>query len=366
MAELNTVDISSAKDMVTKMVAASLKSLDDGNPIHMPIFLHSSPGVGKSAIISQVCEELGIGFIDVRLGQMESSDVQGIPFVAEGTDGIRDEMKFSIPDWFPRDPDWRGIVFFDELSNAPISVQHAAYRLINDRGIHSDIKMPKGAVLVAAGNLKTDKTGAKDVAPALANRFGTHLHVKTSVEAFTSYAVSRGLHEHIVGFLNFKPDMLYQYEPGKNTLSFPTPRSWEKVSTLISMGFSDDELSLILGGAVGQVAANEFMGFRRFYGKLPDFTAIMKGKEKTWKMKAGDRGLTFAATSSIISLLAENYENDEYVANLQKVFTQLEDDFLVMLYKSLRNLGPEVVLSVASKTKDDFQRVRSRMKQYDV
>ena len=76
-----------------------------------PILIHSSPGVGKSSIVRQVARKLGIGFVDVRLAEMESVDIRGLPSV-DKENGV---MKWNAPDFWPRDPKSKGIIFLDEL-----------------------------------------------------------------------------------------------------------------------------------------------------------------------------------------------------------------------------------------------------------
>src|SRR4030065_481378 len=210
--------ISAAKNIVKKCINFNLEKLKANQEVdHAPVYLHSSPGIGKSSIVLQTAKELGIGFIDVRLAQMEQSDVAGIPFVATSAE----VMKISVPEWFPskekiekgEKPQY-GILFFDELSNAPLGVQHAAYGIILDRMVHG-VELGDGWQIVAAGNLKTDKTGAKGVAPALANRFGTHLEIKATLADFSNYAVSKGFNHQIIGYLNFQPANLYSFDPAK-------------------------------------------------------------------------------------------------------------------------------------------------------
>ena len=52
------VTISEAKDKVRSIVKNNLK---------LPVMLWGPPGIGKSAIIRQITEELKMGFIDLRL-----------------------------------------------------------------------------------------------------------------------------------------------------------------------------------------------------------------------------------------------------------------------------------------------------------
>ena len=359
--------ISTAKKFVKKSVRHELET---GK--HMPIYLHSSPGLGKSAVVKQVTNELDIGFVDVRLAQMEQSDVAGIPYVAHG-DGSQaaETMKISVPEWFPSKEKIEagefpetGVVFFDEMSNAPIAVQHAAYRIILDREVHRDCELGDGWCIVAAGNKKEDKTGAKGVAPALANRFAMHFDIGESVEDFTLWAYENGLNEEIMGFLHFDASKLYMFDPKKNDVAFATPRSWEQVSNILEVGYSEEEIAFALGAAIGDGVASEFMSFRKYYGKLPDMQKIMNGEEK-YKVDTKDNGVIFALTSSLVSNLIQNAMETDRVKNLHEVMKQLPDDFLIMLYKNVKGVfenqeskqAKEAVLNILNTTLPTFKRV---------
>lgn len=335
--------IGTTKDFVKKSVMAELASVENGKPVHMPCYLHSSPGIGKSAIVKQVTNELDIGFVDVRLAQMEQSDVAGIPYVSHGSTDGKEIMQVSIPEWFPsveriasgEFPE-QGILFFDEMSNAPLPVQHAAYRVVLDREIHRGCDLGEGWVIVSAGNKKSDKTGAKGVAPALANRFAMHFDIKADRDDFNLYAYQTGINTEVTGFLGFDSSKLYMFDPSKNDVSFASPRSWEQVSNILNVGYTDDELQVAVGACIGDAVASEFMSFRKYYEKLPNFDLIMEGKEE-YKVPS-DRGVVFALTSSLVANLIENAQDTDKVKNLEKIMVQLEDDFLIMVYKTIKGV----------------------------
>ncbi len=92
-----------------------------------PLMIWGPPGIGKSAVVRAVAEQEGIGFIDLRLSQRDPVDLRGIPVPREDrTDWL------PSGDW-PREPESRGILLFDELTAADRSVQVAAYEMILDR-----------------------------------------------------------------------------------------------------------------------------------------------------------------------------------------------------------------------------------------
>jgi hypothetical protein len=280
-------------------------------------------------------------------------------------------MMVSVPEWFPSEeriangefPEY-GIVFLDEMSNAPIAVQHAAYRIVLDREVHRDCKLGDGWSIVAAGNHKGDKTGAKGVAPALANRFAMHYDIGESVEDFTLWAYENGLNEEIMGFLHFDASKLYLFDPKKNDVAFATPRSWEQVSNIMNIGYAEDELAFAIGACIGDGVASEFMSFRKYYGKLPDMQKIMDGEEK-YKVDTKDNGVIFALTSSLVSNLIQNATDTKRVENLHEIMKQLPDDFLIMLYKNVKGVfenqdskeAKEAVLNILNTTLATFKRV---------
>ena len=69
-----------------------------------PLMLWGPPGVGKSAAISEVTQELGVGFIDVRLAQREPVDIRGLPVPRE--DGVH----WVLSAEWPRNPTSRGVI----------------------------------------------------------------------------------------------------------------------------------------------------------------------------------------------------------------------------------------------------------------
>ena len=58
-------------------------AMDD--PSIQPVLLSGPPGVGKSAMPKEVCEEKHFGFVDIRLAQRDPTDLRGVPAVLDGT-----------------------------------------------------------------------------------------------------------------------------------------------------------------------------------------------------------------------------------------------------------------------------------------
>jgi len=259
--------IGDAKETLRRIVRYSLEN-GETSP---PVFLWGGPGIGKSAIIRQIVEELGMdteeNFIDLRLTQLDPVDLRGLPRLDSD-----EYVRWSTPHFLPKDG--RGILFLDELNLAPGAVQNAAYQLILDRKL-GEYRMPPKWVIISAGNRPEDRAGVNPMKSPLSNRF-IHWEVETDIEDWKDWAYKNNIDERVIGFLNFKPEMLYMFQPEQNQHAFPTPRTWERVSELLEIGFTDTE---DIASAVGLEAAREFNSYVNMRDQLPDPQQILEGED---------------------------------------------------------------------------------------
>ncbi|MGC9451947.1 MAG: ATP-binding protein [Oceanipulchritudo sp.] len=229
--------------------------------IRIPVILWSPPGVGKSAIIRTLAREHGMHLIDLRLSQLMPSDLRGIPIVEDGV------MRFSRPNFLPRG-DGKFILFLDELNMAPPAQQGNAQQLLLDRRV-GDHLIAEDTFIWAACNRKQDRAAVNDMPAPVANR-ALHIEVKVDIDSFSHYAMTHPgtIHEDILGFLNFRTNLLHAYESGEK--AFPSPRSWEYASRLLGIGES-------IAAAVGIAAEGEFNAFVRIKTQMPPVEKIMGG-----------------------------------------------------------------------------------------
>jgi hypothetical protein len=243
------------------MTPAELAEYLDGiirHDLKLSTMIWGPPGIGKSSIVAQMAEAHGLGFIDIRLSQLAPTDLRGLP-VAE--DGV---SRWYPPEFLPREG--KGILFLDELNLAPPVMQGMAQQLILDRQVGS-YRVPEGWFIWAAGNRKEDMAAVYDMPSPLANRF-LHLEVGPEFESFKRYALTHGVHEQIIAFLAFRPDLLHKLTPQQN--AWPSPRSWFMASQL-------HRANLSIESAVGAATAQEFKAFLALYGSIPDLQAILQG-----------------------------------------------------------------------------------------
>ncbi|QKT04022.1 AAA family ATPase [Ectothiorhodospiraceae bacterium 2226] len=240
---------------------------------HTPVMLWGGPGVGKSQMVAQVGARHDLPVIDIRLSQLEPSDLRGIPFRSGEC------VEWAIPAMLPdaERHGAEGILFLDEITSAPPSVSAAAYQLILDRRLGA-YRVPDGWAIFAAGNRQGDR-GVTYVMPApLANRF-SHYEVEVHLDDWVAWAYERGIDARIIGFLRFRPELLYEFDPARNPLAFPTPRSWEFAhNALQKFGGQPDLLLSALQACLGASTGLELHAFLTNLEHMPDPAAIARGE----------------------------------------------------------------------------------------
>jgi len=258
---------------ITAVIEQEFSSTQQG--YHTPVMLWGPPGVGKSQIVAQVAENHDAAIVDIRLSQMEPSDLRGIPFKDD------QKVEWAIPAMLP-DVEVHGaagILFIDEITSAPPSVSAAAYQLILDRRL-GEYRVPDQWVIVAAGNRQGDRGVTYSMPAPLANRF-SHYEVSVNLDDWAGWAYRNNIDERIIAFLRFRPDLLFDFNPEHNPVAFPSPRSWEFAHRALHK-FAEQP-NLLLGGleaCVGKAAGVELFAFIRSLEKLPDIDAIVRGESQ--------------------------------------------------------------------------------------
>ncbi|MBI3897705.1 MAG: AAA family ATPase [Gammaproteobacteria bacterium] len=240
---------------------------------HTPVMLWGPPGVGKSQMVALVAARHGIPVIDLRLSQMEPTDLRGIPF------RINEVVEWAIPAMLPdavRHGPF-GILFLDEITSAAPTVSAAAYQLILDRAL-GNYEVPPGWAIFAAGNRQGDRGVTYSMPAPLANRF-SHFEVETHLDDWVAWAHEHKLDQRLIGFLRFRPELLFQFDPAHNPVAFPSPRSWEFAHRALAK--FGDQPQLLLGAlqaCVGPAAGVELKAFIDNIERLPDVEAIVNGQ----------------------------------------------------------------------------------------
>lgn len=234
-----------------------------------PVFLWGPPGIGKSALVRQTAQAKKLEVRDLRLSQLDPTDLRGLPFFdAEARTAV-----WAPPAFLPTKG--RGVLFLDEINAAMPAVQAAAYQLVLDRRI-GEYVLPEGWSIVAAGNREGDRGVTYRLSAPLANRF-MHLNVDVCLEDWKAWAFGAGVHADVIGFLGFRPELLFRQDTKSGQHAFPTPRTWEGVGRVSGLGLPDMEMEGAVQGLVGEGPALEFLAYRSLTTRLPCAEAILAG-----------------------------------------------------------------------------------------
>jgi len=227
--------------------------------IHRSVMIWGSPGIGKSSIVADIAKQQDLEIIDLRLSQLAPTDLRGLP-VASG-----ETARWLPPEFLPKKG--KGILFLDEINLAPPAIQGIAQQLILDRKVGS-YSVPNDWVIWAAGNRREDRASVHQMPAPLANRF-LHFEVEPDLTSFRHWAIDNGIHEQVLAFINYRPELLHQLDT-KNS-AWPSPRTWEMASELHAIGSP-------ITAAVGDGTALEFESFLKVYQDLPNLEHILNGR----------------------------------------------------------------------------------------
>ena len=328
-------------DSRTVTSAQARNSLLTAFRVKRPLFLWGPPGIGKSELVEGITQELNGLMIDLRLGQMEPTDIRGIPFYNKEVGKMDWAPPIELPDAETAKQYPIVVLFLDELNSAAPSVQSAAYQLILNRRIGKYV-LPDNVVMVAAGNRESDKGVTYRMPTPLANRF-IHQEMKVDFASWQDWAVNNRVHKDVVGYLSFAKQDLYDFDAKSASRAFATPRSWSFVSQLLDDRVDDETLTNLVAGTVGEGLAVKFMAHRKIASRMPNPADILAGKVTTLDVKE-----VSAMYSLVISMCYELKAAVETKVE-DKKFHEMADNFLGYMMKNFETeltvMGARIALT---------------------
>ncbi len=321
-------------------VKATIKAL---YPARRTLCIEGPPGGGKTTIVRQCAEEMGVEYQELHMPTMLVEDF-GIPIPQDGV------LQYTIPWWFPQDPDSCGILCFDDRNQASADLQKVLANICQARELHGH-KLPDGWMVVSTGNRQQDRAGANRVLGHLRNR-ETSIEMETSFDDWMAWAFKNDVPGELIAFLKFRSDLFHKYDPNQD--ANPTPRSWtEGVGAIISAVPKHLETECF-GGAVGKGPATEFKAFLDIYRDLPDPDHCIAHPE-TAELPA-KINVKYALSAAIaVRATAKNAEN------VFKLVKRFDAEFMVLTLNLIVNgaNAKEVTATKAFAALATDQRLRS-------
>jgi hypothetical protein len=157
--------------------------------------------------------------------------------------------------------------------------------------------------------------------------------------AWKQWAVRRGIHPKVLGFLSFRQSYLMKFDAASEELAFATPRSWEMVSNLLHYVSDDvDQMTQLIAGVVGSGVAVEFRTWAKVYEELPDLQEIFDGKNP--KLPTGTDAM-YALTAAMTAYARDHKEELHRIANSIAYADRMPPDFSTVLMKDYLFIEPD-------------------------
>jgi len=267
-----------------------------------PVFIWGAPGTGKSSIVTQFAESVGIPCVSLLGSQLAPEDIIGVPQIIEGT------SRFCPPGMIARKEPY--CLFLDELNACSHEVQKSFYSLIYERRV-GEYHLPEGSIVVGAGNRAQDSAIVKPFSSALVNRL-IHVHLKVSHRDWLEWAGENGIHQWILEYIQLRPDHLFS-EPPKHEEPFSTPRAWHMLSDCIKEygpEITDGQLEILSFGCLSPHHAVQFRAFIKQIRSKYRLNAILSGDEG-WPAKPEERDILYFLAGSFRSQLIKELPQEK-------------------------------------------------------
>lgn len=241
------MNIKEAKEQIKNAMTAYLSKDEFGNYVipvekQRPVFLMGPPGIGKTAIMEQIAQELGVGFVSYSMTHHTRQSALGLPFIEAKIYGGKEyniseyTMSEIIASTYEMMEDTglrEGILFLDEINCvsetlAPSMLQFLQYKIF---GRH---RVPEGWIVVTAGNPPEYNNSVREFDIVTWDRL-KRIDVEPDYEVWKEYAYRSNVHPAILTYLDVKISDFYIIESTVDGKSFVTARGWSDLSDMLRL-----------------------------------------------------------------------------------------------------------------------------------
>ena len=283
------MNIQEAKEQIEKAVRIYLMKDEYGDyriPIERqrPVFLLGAPGIGKTAVMEQIAQEMDIALVSYSMTHHTRQSALGLPFISHKNYGgtefdvseyTMSEIVASVYEAMEVTGKTEGILFLDEINCvsetlAPSMLQFLQYKTF---GKH---QIPQGWVVATAGNPPQFNRSVREFDIVTMDRLKV-LEVEADYDTWRKYAVNKGLHGSILTYLDIKKNDFYVIENTVDGKSYVTARGWEDLSQVMKvyeqLGFAID-YDFVVQYLQDEEIARDFAAYYELYNKYKNIYRI--------------------------------------------------------------------------------------------
>ena len=335
------MNIKQAKEQIKNAMTAYFTKDEFGGyviPIEKqrPIFLMGPPGIGKTAIMEQIAQELGVALVSYSMTHHTRQSALGLPFIEHKSYGGKEyavseytmsEIIAACYDMTEETGLKEGILFLDEINCvsetlAPSMLQFLQYKIF---GRH---RVPEGWIVVTAGNPPEYNNSVRDFDIVTWDRL-KRIDVEPDYEVWKEYALNSGVHPAVTTYLDIKKADFYKIETTVDGKSFVTARGWSDLSDMIRLferhGLKVDE-SLVAQYLQNRKIAKDFAVYYDLFNKYRadyQIDKILAG-EPAEVIKGRARAARFDERLSLLGLMIDAVTGElRAVCNEEKAQTEL-------------------------------------------
>lgn len=349
------MNIKDAKEQIKNAIVAYFSKDEFGHYIipverQRPVFLIGAPGIGKTAIMEQIAQELNVGLVSYSMTHHTRQSALGLPFIEkEEFDGVEynvseytmSEIIAAVYRIKKETGHQEGILFLDEVNCvsetlAPSMLQFLQYKVF---GTH---QIPNGWIVVTAGNPPEYNKSVREYDIVTWDRL-KRVDVEPDYEVWKEYAYKKSIHGSILTFLEIKKNYFYVVETTVGRKSFVTARGWEDLSEMIKLYEKNSitvDIKLVSQYLQNPQIAKEFAVYYDLYNKYKsDYQVadILAGNASD-SIKKRAQDARFDERLSLLGLLIDSVNADmrsavetdnailENLRILKKVKSELAED----------------------------------------
>lgn len=301
--------------------------------VRKPVLLRGRHGVGKSTVVYQFAQGIGMPIVERRASQMTEGDLVGLPTIAKGS------TKFNPPDWYKRACDEPVVLFLDEIDRATIEVRQGIFELTDSRKLNGH-SLHKDTLVFAAvnGGENGEQYQVGEMDPAELDRW-TVFDIEPSVEDWLSWAKDSNIDVAVWDFINHNRQHLEHSDDFEPNKVYPSRRSWERLNTCLTatdlLENPDAVLFNLTQAFVGFEAAIAFNDFVKNYDRQVSIEDILV---------KGDFAKVSDFTINEHTAMVEKFANSEYfmkvmpleqINNLASYFIMLPSEVAMKLWSVL-------------------------------
>lgn len=230
-------------------------------PETKPILLVGDSGLGKSAFVRDFAAAIDYKFIDLRLGELEPTDITGSPAKVQLQDGTF-ITEYGRPFWWPITDKF--VLFIDEANRCEPAMHSVGMQLVEQRRAGMRDLPKKGYIFAAINGIEHPET--IPMCQSFMRRLAV-IDFDPTVDEWITWAIKNNVNLLVVDFIIATRNVSNMLDTpkaliGKPNIVAPTRSGWTEFGAWLDKALPElntlDGISTHLSPYVGKTAAHTF------------------------------------------------------------------------------------------------------------